>query len=283
MTVEMFNIAYFIPIIITIVFTTLFILLFKNKSDTTKNRVIVIMLFFNLALHFAKLFFLPYSQRFPTSIRKVTFENICAVSTLIFPFIYLSKKRPLRDYMYYVGVLGGIAALLVPTEALGNKLFVFDSIRFYTSHIILFLAPVLMLSYKLHKLNYKKVWQSIFLFFGVLTLIMVNELILSLVGLSDIKLFFSRHYRNNSFVFGPTKEFDDFANKFFLPFVPKFLRTNYFNLNVDQFFFPILWLFFPVFIYFTPLFLLFGFPFNGSQIINDFSMLFKDKEKAKNQ
>ncbi len=281
MIVELFSLAYFIPIFIAVILTTSFIFLFKNKDDTTKNRIIIILLFFNLTLHFVKLFFIPYRNNFPQSLRTITFENICAVSTIIFPFIYLTKKKPLRDYMYYLGLLGGIAALIMPTEALNKDLFTFDVIRFYITHTILMMAPILMVKYKQHTLNYRKVWQSVLIFFGVLTLIMINKLILSWIGLFDIKLFFSRHYRNNSFVFGPTKEFDAFSNNFFMPFVPKFLRTNYFNIDVDQFFFPVLWLFFPVFIYFTPIFLLFGLPFTYKQIINDIMRLFRRNDKVK--
>lgn len=279
MVVKLWSLAYFIPIVLGAIITFLLYFFFKDKSHKTKRNVIIFLLFFNLTLHFAKLLFPPYNSNFPNSFRHITFENICAVSTLLFPFLFLTKHRIFKDYIFYIGLLGGIAALVYPTEALNKELFTFDVIRFYTTHLILFIGPLLMVAFGLHTLNYKKIYQAIFTLLGVLVIIMLNEIMLAFFDLSDITRLLYRNYRNNSFVYGPTPEFDDFAEKFFVPFVPPFLRTNYLDLPVDKFYFPVLWIFFPAFIYFTPIFLLFSLPFTSKDIVSDLQKLFK-REKA---
>lgn len=269
MVVELFNLSYFIPIIIGTVITVVLYFIFKDKAIKTKRNVVIVMLFLNLALHFMKLLFIPYRLNMPNSFRNITFENICAVSTLLFPFLFLTKHRIFKDYIFYVGLLGGLAALIYPTEALHKELLTFDVIRFYFTHLTLFIAPLLMVIFKVHHLQYKKIWQSVVTLLLVLVVIMLNEIMLSLFGLSDLTRLLHRNYRNNSFVYGPTPEFDSFAAKVFDPLVPKFLRTNYFGLDVDKFYFPVLWLFFPAFIYFTPIFLLFSLPFTFHEIRRD--------------
>lgn len=279
MVVKLGNLAYFIPIVAGVLVTVILYFFFKDKSEKAKRNLVIFLLFFNLTLHFAKLLFPPYNSNFPNSFRHITFENICAVSTLLFPWLFLTKHRIFKDYIFYIGLLGGVAALVFPTEALNKALFTFDVLRFYTTHLILLIGPLLMVIFKLHTLNYKKIYQAILMLLGVLVVIMLNEIMLSFFDLSDITRLLHRNYRNNSFVYGPTPEFDAFAETFFVPFVPKFLRTNYFDLPVDQFYFPVLWIIFPAFIYFTPIFLLFSLPFTSKDIKHDLQKLFK-REKA---
>ena len=107
----------------------------RGKSARFISRFLFTIIALNFILHFCKQFFSSYRAELPGSLKKSTAENICAVSTLIFPFIYLSKNKTLKDYMFYMGVLSGIAATLLPVEAVGHAPFDVDVIRFYLSLI----------------------------------------------------------------------------------------------------------------------------------------------------
>ena len=89
---------YFLYFAIAIAITIGLILFLRHKDDKVKRNVILFLLFSALALHFLKLLFEPYNQMYPEIIRKSSFENICAISTLVFPFIFLSKNKVLKDY-----------------------------------------------------------------------------------------------------------------------------------------------------------------------------------------
>ena len=274
-----FNLYYWIPIALTFIILFIIWFIFKNKTYEQQNKLIIILLFFNLFFHLTKLFFEPYLSGLPSTIRNISFENICAVSTLIFPFLYLSKNRILKDYLYYFGLLGGLAALFIPTEALNQPFFTYDTIRFYIVHSILLIAPILMMLFKLHKINYKKYWQTLVVFVVVLIIIMVNEWILGLLGWVDMTLFFDRGYRNSSFIFGPTPMFDKVANYIIDPLVPNFLRKDYFNLGIVDFYFPILWMTGIIVVYGSILLLGLASLFDYQTIKDDFIKIFKKKEK----
>lgn len=254
-TVEFFNFYYFLYIFIALAFFLGLYFALRKADKKVVFRTISALLFFNLALHFAKLAFSPYREELPTSIRKVTFENICAVSTLIFPFLFLSKNKTARDYMFYLGVLGGIAACFYPTEALNKAPFAFDTIRFYTCHIILWTTPMLMVILGVHKLDYRRIWRSATMFLFVEGLIMVNEIVLTSIGFvsSDLERLLSPDYRNSSFVFGIPSDYA-WAEKILNIFVPKIFRVN--PLTGQKMYWPLVWLIFPVYIIFDFLFFL---------------------------
>lgn len=277
MTVEYFNEYYFmyIGIAVAIFFALYFSL---RRSD---KKVIYWVLFglltFNFGLHFLKLAFPPYIEGLPSSIRKVTFENICAVSTLIFPFLYISKRDTARDYMFYLGVISGILACFVPTEALGKNPFAFDTIRFYICHISLWTAPLLMVVLGEHKLDYHRIWRAPTSFLAVECLILVNEVILMSVGFVDggLNELLSAEYRNSSFIFGITPDFESVAF-LVLIFVPEFLTKN--PVSGETMYWPILWMVIPVYIYFSIIFFLMSLPWEHEHFKRDVLSI-KDKLK----
>lgn len=271
---EIGNLYYILYLVISIiVFLSLYYIL-KDKSIDTQTKILQGILFFNLILHFSKLLFLPYRDGLPKTIRKVTFENICAVSTLVFPFIFLGKKKNsvLKNYMFFIGCLGGGLALLIPTEAINKKPFIFDTIRFYTCHFILIAVPLLSAIFRIIEVDYKKCFLVATCFIAVETIILVNEIILIKVGFVECEnraQFLDCNYRNNSFVFGPLDSFKD-VGKALTIFTPKILKTDYFGLNNGiDFYFPVLWLIIPTYIYFPIIDVIIGLPFTHKAIKKD--------------
>lgn len=257
---KLFNASYFIYLgfFFLVLFFSLFLL--KGKNEAFKKRYISSLLFFSLVIHFMKLLFPPYvDDQF--AFRKITPENICAVSTLTFPFIFLSNNKVLKDYMFYIGVISGSFAVILPLEAIGKEPFVFDVIRFYICHIIITVAPFLMVASNLHKLDYRRIFKVPICFLIVMAIILVNEIILIEIGLIDIAdtpegkgLLEIDRYRNFSLIFGPSIEYlvDNnitFVEDFIDLFVPEFFRTIPFGeLAGQKKYWPILWAVIPAFI-----------------------------------
>ncbi len=254
MTVEFFNFAYFAYIFIFIVILLLLYYGFKNKSKKAQKNLIIFLTFFALLIHFTKLLFYPYNQDLPYSLKKITFENICAVSTLIFPFIFLFGNNKWKDYMFYFGILSGFLAILIPTEALGKNVFTYDLNRFYICHMIIGIAPFLMVKFGFHELDLKRIYQVPFSFLTILALILVNEVILIESGLVPVTpdTYFDIVNRNSSFIFGPKPEFKPVVD--LLTWVnPRFLMPVENGVTT---YIPILWMVIPLYV-FLPIVLFF--------------------------
>lgn len=249
----------------------------RNRSQETKYRVLLIILFCNLGLHFAKLLFEPYFSELPKTFRKITFENICAVSTLIFPWIFLYRKsKALNCYLFFIGIIGGLAAHLYPTEAIDKPVFAFDTLRFYACHWTLIAVPVLAAVLGVIELDYKQAWKIPLFFLAIEVVIFINEIIVVSLGWIDStrETFFDRDWRNNSFVFGPKTEFDAFT-PFLKIFVPDVFTKDVFGINggVD-FYWPVIWMVLPSLIYLPIIYLLLSLPFTYKTLFADARRLF---------
>lgn len=177
------SLFYYIYILFCIGLFLLFYFLLRNRSKKVQYWTLFGFLAFNFVLHFVKLAFPFYAEKgFPEVIRKCTFENICAVSTLIFPFIFLSKGKAGKDYMFYLGSLSGAAGCLFPMPVIGLNFYDPEVIRYYICHAGIWIVPVLMVVFRLHELNYRRIWKTFVIYFAVLMVIIVNELILIRIG-----------------------------------------------------------------------------------------------------
>ncbi len=266
MVVEFGNFYYFLYIFLAIAFIACLYFWLRNKSEKTQRWVLFGILAFNFILHFAKQAFPGYEL--PGSFHKSTLENICAVSTVLFPFLFMIPKRNIvHDYVYFIGFMGGFFALVYPTEALGEHPFIFESVRFYICHISLIAVPLVSAMIGLHVPGLKNAWSIPLFFYVHEAIIMLNEIVLQKTGLikiSDgmtaIQFFLDREKRNNSFIHGPTPDMDG-VGEFLTFFCPKIFTKDIFGVNGGiDFYWPIIWMVIPVIIYFIPIYLLVAAP-----------------------
>jgi len=273
MIVEYFNFFYFLYIAFGLGLLLGLYFLLRNKSKTTSRIVLFGILLSNFSLHFLKLNFYPYQQWMPYAIRTITPENICSVSVLLFPWIFLSNKKILKDYMFYMGVASGLGATLIPVDAIGQHAFLFETMRFYVSHMLLWVVPLLMVLLKLHTLDYKRVLKIPLLVYVVLCIILVNEIILIGTGFVDKSFLFSNDIRNSALIFGPLAEVE-FLGVLFTALTPSVFLTVPVGANAGAaFYWPILWLVVPAFIYFSAVALLLSLPFEYKNIKRDITAL----------
>ena len=241
--------SYFLYIAIMVALTAVLNLLFKKRSTATKTKVLFMLLLSAFALHFLKIVMVErYQSDLPQSWRYASLENICAVSVVVFPWIFISKSTRLKDYMVIVGTLSGLAAFLIPTEGLGKQPFEAGVIRFYYSHFIIFVVPFLMARWKIHRISLKRVFVLPFLVYGVMTLVLANEFVLNAIGIVDgsFELYRTAEYRNSAFVFGIPEILSDFK-PFVYALTPKvFLSDPVTGAAVHW---PVIWAVVPLYIY----------------------------------
>lgn len=254
---EMFNIHYFVHLLLCALVVVIFYLILKRVSDKNKERILFGVLLAAFVIHFLKMFIWPYTTiDFPDRFRKVSFENISATHTLIFPWLFLSKNKTAKDYLVMAGITTGLLPILLPLDAIrpffdGNPSFGYkpaysiEVFRFYFAHLVFFMVPFLMMVFGLHKIEAKRFYRIPMMFFLVLTLLFVNEYVLVKTGLvpeyyNNLK-WTHIDSRNPSFIFGVSSDVSKYAG-FVMIFVPKFMR------GTDNFW-PVIWLVGPLIVY----------------------------------
>jgi len=267
--VEYFNFYYFLYITFALGLLIGLYFLLRNKSKKTSTIVLFCILLSNFVLHFLKLAFDSYQSWMPYAIRSITPENICVVSVLVFPWVFLSKKKILKDYMFYMGMISGLGATIIPIDAIGRNIFEFDTVRFYYCHILIWVVPLLMVLLKLHTLDYKRIIKLPFLAYFVLCIILVNEIILVGAGFVNINHFFSNEIRNSALIFGPLADVD-FLGVLFTPLTPNLFLTVPIGANAGAvYYWPIVWLMIPSYIYISLTAFLLSLPFEHKNIKTD--------------
>ncbi|MDE7265121.1 MAG: hypothetical protein K2N52_02475 [Clostridia bacterium] len=234
------SLGYYLWLVLCIgLFLGLYFLL-RKKSKKVQYWTLFGFLAFNFALHFIKLSFPQYTG-FPEVLRKCSFENICAVSTMIFPFIYLSKWKSGKDYMFYLGLVSGIAGCVAPMPVSSMDLAFYEpeTFRYYICHAGIWIVPLLMVLLGIHELNWRRIWKSFIIYFAVLGVIIINEIILIRLGwveTSTLEDFLSANERDMGYAIGLPDSMQG-AAKYVLWLTPKAWKDPYV---------PILWEFFPV-------------------------------------
>ena len=256
--------------------------LFRNKSLNSKKWLIFGLLLFNFALHFLKLLHPHYSSNPNFAMESAWCVNICAVSVITFPFLFLSKSETAKDWMFYIGVISGFLALLYPTEAIGKSMLYVELWRFYICHMILIIAPLLMVLLGVHKLNYKNVWKMPFCMIAVMMFIIVNQVLLSELGYIDLRgvnlLEEGCGYRNTSLIWGPT---DGIASLFTWA-TPNFMKVVPFGeLAGQEKYWPLFYLMPAIFIYFITIPFLLCLIWQRKEIVSDFKILLSKFKKKK--
>lgn len=260
--IEIGNVFYLMYIVIAIGSTVLAVLFLRNRSNRFRFWFIFTILIANLAIHFLKLLIFPYNDTYYVEHIwiKASLENICAVSVVLFPALYFVRNKVIKDFMIMLGIASGILAIAFPADAIGETFnaipilytkgaFDIETIRFYTTHFLLFLAPFLMMHFKMHKLSVKRIIYAPMLLVGLLFIIYFNELFMSLLGwVPSGKDMMDAAGRNPSLIFG-VKDLQSLTGVGTLlkVLVPEFLTVH--PLTGESFYWPVVWMIGPVLLY----------------------------------
>ncbi len=285
MYISMFNGWYFFWLALSAGGVAGLYFLLRNKSEFTKKAVLFGLLAFGLLLHFLKVYIPPYSVDEARMLRDSWLVNICGANIGLFPFFFFSKNEKVKDYMFYIGVLSGLIALVYPEEPmakvdqLGEQL---DILRFYYHHWMVMAVPVLMALLGLHQPSYKRVLCAPTGLLLVMLFIMLNQIFQSELGfvpLRDREAFFEIGYKNTSFIWGPG---NNAIGKFLAMFTPRCFTI----VPVGEFagqvkYWPWFWMIVPVYVLVTPLSLAVAAVFDRKALAEDIKKLkIKVRRKA---
>ncbi len=251
MTVDFSNPYYYMyPLAGTAIFFVLYFAL-RGAGGRTQRAVLFFLLAVNFALHFLKMLFPPYNdpEEFSYYIQTITPENVCAINTMIFPFIFLKKDGALRDYMFYIGVISGIAASWIPMSIEDAGVFDFDTVRYYFCHTVLWTVPLLTVMFGLHRLDYRRIIFTPLIYILVLSVIVSNEVVLVALGLENADEIL--YYGNAGMAFAPYSSLQGTAVlDILLAFVPSWFKPA---ADGSGSYAPALWQLFPAVILGCPL------------------------------
>lgn len=178
---QMFSLSHILYLIISASICIAFYFIFRNKSQKTKETAIFVSLILGVIVHFIKILIPEYRNNLPSSLISITAESICAISALSFPFIYKSKNLALKNYMVVVGVISGVATLLIPGDILGKNPLDVDVIRFFTAHTIILLSPLFMYIFNIHRPTGKWVKHTLVVLLIVFVIMILNNLIFTFI------------------------------------------------------------------------------------------------------
>lgn len=284
-TIELGNFFYFIPIIILLLVVYFSIKLCNKKGKKFANYYIIVILFCNFALHFFKQLFPTYSKGWPNTLWKSSFENLCATLIMLAPFIYLSKNKYLKDYMFYLGIISGAGVYFFPYGSMSRDLTnidnLIDIVRFYVCHCPLILCGLLMVQQGFHKLNYRRLWAIAFSYTFLQTIVFLNDVVLFAIGVPDFKeaygsftdieawkLFLYRNGpANESVNMGFKEDFDKLLGWAYIPFLMTY------KMDSRTYFVPVLYQFIPVFLVSYPIGMILSFPWQKEQMKIDYMKL----------
>ena len=284
MYIAMFNGWYFFWLLLSAGAMVGLYFLLRNKSTRTQKAVLFGLLAFGLLLHFLKVYIPPYSVNEARKLRDSWFVNICGANIALFPFLFFSKNDKVKDYMFYIGVLSGLLALVYPEEPiakvdqLAEQL---DIVRFYYHHWMLLAVPLLMVLFGHHKLSYKRILSAPTGLLLLMLFIMLNQTFQSELGfipLRDRSEFFGIGYKNSSFIWGPGT--GNAIGDFLALFTPKFFKT----VPVGEFagqtkHWPWFWMIVPVYVLVTPLSFLVAMIFDHKALAADMRTLKRKLQK----
>lgn len=278
MFIAMFNGWYFVWLALSAGAVVLLYFLLRNKKTGTQKAVLFGLLAFGLLLHFLKVYIPPYSVDEARMLRDSWFVNICGANIALFPFFFWSKNDKIKDYMFYIGVISGLIALLYPQEPIakvdqyGEQL---DIIRFYYHHWMVLAVPLLMVLFGHHKLNYKRILVAPTGLLLLMLFIMLNQLFQSELGfipLRDQGDFFGIGYKNSSYIWGPGT--NDAIGQFLAIFTPDIFKTVPVGQHAGQLkYWPWFWIVVPAYILVTPLAFLCAMPFEYKAFVADMKAL----------
>ena len=174
--------ARHIGIIITcIVAIIVLTVIFRNRSEKTKNRLFIvfacIFLFFEIASRVVNITFLK-NPTFSKIMEEILPLYFCSIAVWLLIISIFTKNKTLLTTATICGVLVTTAYLAFPAVGLNKRIVTFDAFYSIFSHSLGFVCSYLLITTKYVKFEYKHIWKTYLIVLGIITYGVISSLYL---------------------------------------------------------------------------------------------------------
>ena len=229
---ELFNIYHILHLIVAFIFVIVSDRILSRLSNRVQYVIIVLLAFFNFFLHFFKVY-TDGIEGFNNQIYYISLSNFCSINTVILPFVLLFKNKRVTDFMTIMCLVSGVVAMVFCYCLEGENGISNHTVRFFITHVLIFLIPFELLRFNHINLSYKSVKWCYLFFFIEQGIIYLNDVILF-----NFNIIPYQNYSNSSLVYGIRHDVNEMFG-----FI-KYLVPNIFIVNDE--YIPVLWLLVPV-------------------------------------
>ena len=163
-TIGLFDCWHFVYWFIIFGGTLLLSLLYCNKDEKAKNKIIRIFAYLTIGIYISDFFLMPLSDSygFSIGINDLPF-HICTIMATMVPFVQFSEKfKRIKTVIVTLSVTSSLMWMCYPGSALGGQppfsYVIFSKFMF---HGVLFCWGVLNLSLGAVRLQFKKIWHEL--------------------------------------------------------------------------------------------------------------------------
>lgn len=168
------------------IFVLALFFILKNKSLRTKKAAVVFLAALNFLLHVFKLYIFPHYTPSAENAYMCTAYTTCALIILTAPFILAFGGKALKDFLFVVGTVAGVFALVFPysvisASAAGN-LSPWEIVRYYANHYLIIASSILPVALGVHKISYRNFLKLPVIFLLYHITVFANDCILICAG-----------------------------------------------------------------------------------------------------
>lgn len=260
---------HIIYIIIPIALTVILWLVLRKRSKKVKLAAVFGIALLNMLQHLLKIYIYPQYAGESFGGRSTAY-NMCAFLILASPIIILIGSELWQNFLFYIGTVAGFFSLTVtywlaePPE---------EQIRFVICHGLLFVSSILPYLLGIYKINYRKCWRLPFVFYGVLMILIVNDIITFTLGMvgdtGDMTLYEFLVWQNPCWAMAPPSGYP-FVEALVAPLTPDIFLASRGGINT-----PILWYAIPLFILIFSGSLVLGIILDNARFRHDIALLLK--------
>lgn len=163
LSIGLFDIWHFLYLFIILGGSVLLALIYKNKSQSAKTRLVRLFAYLTIGLYVADFFIMPLSDSYGSiSIYKLPF-NICTIMAVLVPFVQFNERfKPIKKVVVTLSVTASLMWMCYPGSALGGQPpFSYVIFQTFMYHGFLYSWGFLNLALGEVRLDIKKIWHEL--------------------------------------------------------------------------------------------------------------------------
>ncbi len=160
--IGLFDVWHFLYLFIIFGGSILLAVLFHDKSERKKEKLLRLMAYLTITLYLADFFIMPLSDSYSgISVYKLPF-NICTIMAALVPFVQFNEKfKSVRSAIVTLSIAGSLMWMCYPGTALGGQPpFSYIIFQTFMYHGLLFCWGFLNIALGVVVPSFKKIWKE---------------------------------------------------------------------------------------------------------------------------